>query len=85
LEHPPIKDEFTEDARAGLGVAGSQCSGLDSALDRLEEELNRLLPPPGPHPRAKLPAAWFGEDAEGGATVTDSDSRGEMKRYQCGG
>jgi hypothetical protein len=50
-----------------------------SAIDRLEEELNRLLPPPGAPPKAKLPAEWFGDDAEDGATVTDSDSGGEMK------
>lgn len=71
--------QILQDARADLSVDESQCNRLDNALDRLEEELNRLLPPPGAPPKAKLPAEWFGDDAEDGATVTDSDSGGEMK------
>jgi hypothetical protein len=72
--------QILQDARADLSVDESQCNRLDNALDRLEEELNRLLPPPGAPPKAKLPAEWFGDDAEGGATATDSDSGGEMKK-----
>ena len=49
------------DAQGDLSVDESQCSGLESALDRLEEALNELLPPPGLPPRAKLPDDLFDE------------------------
>lgn len=51
-----------KDARGDLSVDESQCHSLDDALDRLEEALNDLLPPPGSPPRAKLPDSLF-EDA----------------------
>lgn len=44
-----------EDARADLSVDESQCTGLDDALDLLEQALNVLLPPPGAPRRPKLP------------------------------
>jgi hypothetical protein len=65
------------DALADLSVDGSQCNRLDNALDRLEEELNRLLPPPGAPPRVKLPF----DDEEDEVVLADSDA--EVQR--CGG
>ena len=50
-----VVQEILRDARADLSVDEYQCNRLDNALDRLEEELNRLLPPPGAPPKAKLP------------------------------
>jgi hypothetical protein len=47
--------KILRDARGDLSVDESQCSGLDNALDRLEEALNELLPPPGAPRRPKLP------------------------------
>ena len=72
--------QILKDARSDLSVDVSQCNRLDNALDVVEQELNELLPPPGAPPKAKLPAEWFGDDAEDGATVTDSDGDGQVKR-----
>lgn len=61
-----------KDARADLSVDESQCHGLDDTLDRLEEALNELLPPPGSRPRAKLPDSLF-EDAAARADTGRED------------
>jgi hypothetical protein len=71
-----VLQTILRDARADLSVDESQCYGLDCALDRLEEELNRLLPPPGSPPKAKLPAEWFEDDPESATGAADS-LRGE--------
>lgn len=53
-----------KNARADLSVPACQSDRLDDALDRLEEELNGLLPPPGASPKPRLPDSLFYEDAE---------------------
>lgn len=69
-----------KDARTDLSVDEYQCNGLDHALDQLETELNKLLPPPGAPPKAKLP---FDDDEDTGPVETDLDSASEIA--QAGG
>ena len=84
-----VLKNILQDARDDLSVNGAQCYRLDNALDRLEEELNRLLPPPGAPPRAKLP---FDDDGDVGSAESDlesgesdgmTDSGGSMTSERC--
>jgi hypothetical protein len=44
-----------KEARADLSVHEYQCNRLEYALDRVDEELNEMLPPPDAKPSARLP------------------------------
>jgi hypothetical protein len=50
-----VLQKLLRDARADLSVDEYQCNRLDNAIDLIEQELNKLLPPPGAPPKAKLP------------------------------
>jgi hypothetical protein len=60
-------------ARADLSVDAPQCNRLDNAIDLLEEQLNKSLPPPGAPPRVKLP---FDDEED---EVVRADSRVVVK------
>ena len=62
---------FLKDACVDASIDECQCDRLDYALDLAEHKLNSLLPPPGSSPRARLPAAWFGDELEGGTAAAD--------------
>ena len=64
--------KILKDARGDLSVDESQCGGLDDALDRLEESLNILLPPPGAPRKPKLP---FYEDEDEAVPVETGSGR----------
>ena len=63
--------KILKDARADLSVDESLCNLMDNAIDLVEQELNKLLPPPGAPPKAKLP---FDDDEGDGPVETDLDS-----------
>ena len=70
--------KILKDARADLSVEEYQCIRLDQALDQVEIKLNKLLPPPGAPPKAKLPDV-FSEDEDEAMPVA-SDGDGQVKR-----